>query len=91
LKKLREKIQFRNFQRLGGHAALRQKAAKLLRRSSRYRVSRLSGDGRKNGLSAISSSLIGIPNRARNSRNSFSFNFFCWCVTFRPSPASPRP
>ena len=28
--------------------------------------------------SAISSSLTGMRNRARNSRSSFSFSFFCW-------------
>ena len=63
----------------------------FLRKPSRYFVSRLSGAGRKNGVSAISSSLTGMPNRARNSRSSFSLSFFCWCVMLRPSPASPSP
>ena len=34
---------------------------------------------------------MGMPNRARNSRSSFSFIFFCWWVTFLPSPPSPSP
>ncbi len=34
--------------------------------------------------------LIGMSNRVRNSRSSFSFSFFCWWVTLRPSPASPE-
>src|SRR6266700_3973618 len=37
-----------------------------------------------------SSSFRGMPKRERNSRNSSSFSFFCWCVTFLPSPASPQ-
>ncbi len=37
------------------------------------------------------SSVSGMPKRERNSRSSSSLSFFCWCVTFLPSPASPRP
>ena len=32
-----------------------------------------------------------IPNRPRKCLRSPSFIFFCWCVMFLPSPASPRP
>src|SRR5437660_94300 len=32
-----------------------------------------------------------MPKRERKSCSSSSFNFFCWCMMFLPSPASPNP
>ena len=61
------------------------------RRSSRWRSSGLSSDGRWKNAPVASSSVSAMPSRSRIASRASSFIAFCWCVMLRPSPATPIP
>ena len=79
-------------ERLAAHLAARHVAAERLAALAHVLdFDAVFGRAVERRVLPISASEIGMPKRVRNARSSSSFIFFCWCVMFLPSPASPRP